>query len=98
MKRNDTTPPEVVAPKAKTKSRAKAKAKIKAEPVLELIVEPAIKPIVEPVKMKTRKPSNKQPKPGSQDAATVPYIEDLVANRMKAMRDAKELPRNKYKL
>ena len=54
-------------------------------------MEPAIEPIVEPVQIKTRKPSNKQPKPASQDAATVPYIEDLVANRMKTMRDAKEL-------
>ena len=94
MKRNDTTPPEVVAPNAKTKSRAKAKAKIKAEPVLELIVEPAIEPIVEPVKMKTRKPSNKQPKPESKGATTVPDIEDLVAKRMNAMGDAKELKKN----
>ena len=41
--------------------------------------------------MKTRKPSNKQPKLVSQDPAAEPDIEDLVVKRMQAMRDAKEL-------
>ena len=44
----------------------------------------------EAVKMKTRKPSNKQPKPVSQDVVMQePDIEDLVVKRMPAMRDAK---------
>ena len=58
------------------------------------MLEPIVEPIVEPVNMKTRKPSNKQPKPESQDSSTVPDIEDLVAKRMNAMGDAKELKKN----
>ena len=41
--------------------------------------------------METRKPSNKQPKPVSQDTGTEPDIQARIAKRMKAMRDAKEL-------
>ena len=42
--------------------------------------------------MKTRKPSNKQPKPICQDVAIQePTIEDLVVKRMRAVRDAHEL-------
>ena len=55
------------------------------------MLEPIVEPIVEPVYMKTRKPSNNQPKLESQDSSTVPDIEDLAAKRRKAMRDAKEL-------
>ena len=61
---NETTPPEVIEPKPKAKSRAKAKPKSIAEPVAEPVVEPGA---LEFVNMKTRKPSNKQPKPVSQD-------------------------------
>ena len=79
-------PPEVIATKPTTKSRAKAKSKS----IAESVVEPILEPVVEPVNMKTRKPSNKQPKPVT-DTAAEPNIEDPIVKRMAAMRDAKGL-------
>ena len=57
--------------------------------------------MTEPVKMKTRKPSNEQPKAIRQAVVVQkPNLEDLVIKRMQAMRDANNNSkrRKEYKL
>ena len=92
---DETTPPEDIGRKPKTKSRDKTTTKILAKPVVgriaEPIAEPVVEHVVETVNMKNRKPANKQPKPINQDPAAEPDLEDLIAKRKKAMRDASEL-------
>ena len=96
------SPEEKVEAKPKAKPRGRAKAKPVAEPVAELVAEPVVEPVIEqvvaPVKTKrVRKPRQFKvepepvPDPPPPPIVDIEDLEDQVAKRMKALRDAREI-------
>ena len=93
-------PPPSPEEKPKAKPRGRAKAKPVAEPVVELVAEPVVEPVIEqvvaPVKTKrVRKPRQvkvePEPVPDPPPIVDIEDLEDQVAKRMKALRDAREI-------